>query len=148
MKLDGTDFGGDTTVIDQGKTVGIPLNRFQERGIFFEEVYAVSGDGFADVNPNATGLFNAFSPSNTFSMFNENTIDFSFVQPSSHTTSAVDAESRGFGAIFLNVETPNTTSIEYFHGDQSLGKFFVPVGAQGAAGISGRAVQQSGGHPR
>ncbi len=137
VKLDGTDFGGDTTVIDAGKTVGIPLNRFQERGIFFEEVYAVSGDGFADVNPSATGLFPAFSASNTFSMFNENTIDFSFVKPSSHTTSAVDAENSGFGAIFLNVQTPNTTSIEYFHGNESLGKFYVPVGTQGQAEFLG-----------
>ena len=137
VKLDGTDFGGDTTVINPGKTVGIPLNRFQERGIFFEEVYGVSGDGFADVNPNAAGLLNAFSPSNTFAMFNENTIDFSFVNPSSHTTTPVEGASRGFGAVFLNVETPNSTSIELFHGNQSLGKFFVPVGTQGQAEFLG-----------
>lgn len=136
VKLDGTDFGGDTTVIDSGKTVGIPLNRFQERGIFFEQVYAVSGDGFVSVNPNATGLFPAFSPNNTFAMFNENTIDFSFVQPSSHTTTAIDAETRGFGAIFLNVQTSDT-SIEYFHGDESLGKFIVPAGTQGQAEFLG-----------
>ena len=137
VKLDGTDFGGDTTVIDPGKTVGIPLNRFQERGMFFKEVYAVSGDGFADVNPSTAGLFNAFSPSNTFAMFNENTIDFSFVKPSVHTTAPVDAESRGFGAIFLNVQKANTTSIELFHGDESLGTFYVPVGTQGQAEFLG-----------
>jgi hypothetical protein len=131
VKLDGTDFGGSTTVINQGKTVGIPLNRFQERGVSFAQVYAVSNDGFADVNPAAAGLFHAFSPNNTFVMFNDNAIDFSFVQPSSHTTSPVPAEARGFGAIFLNVQTPNTTSIEFFHGSQSLGKFFVPVGTAG-----------------
>ena len=84
VKLDGTDFGGgaNTTVINLNKTVGIPLNRFQAQGTFFEEVYAVSGDGFTDVNPNVTGLFPAFSPSNTFAMFNDNTIDQSFVLPS------------------------------------------------------------------
>src|SRR5262249_37179028 len=69
VKLDGTDFGGppNTTVIDQGKTVGIPLDRFQERGVFFGAIYAVStdqqpGGAFADVNPGAAGLFNSFSP--------------------------------------------------------------------------------------
>src|SRR5207302_8621331 len=54
---------------------------------------------------------------------------FSFVLPSAHNTTPVQAASRGFGAIFLDVETPNTTSIEYFNGTTSLGKFFVPVGA-------------------
>jgi hypothetical protein len=129
VKLDGTDFNGNTTVISQGTTVGIPINRFQSRGIEFEEVYAVSGDGFATVAPQTKGLFPAFSPNNTFTMFNENTIDFRFVLASDPTTSPRPAVSRGFGAIFINVRLPNTTSIEYFNGDSSLGKFFVPAGA-------------------
>jgi hypothetical protein len=133
VKLDGTDFGGgaNTTVIDPNKTVAIPLNRFQAQGTFFEEVYAVSGDGFADVNPNAAGLFPAFSPANTFAMFNENTIDQSFVLPGPNGSTPTLAATRGFGAIFINNEVASTSSIEYFHGDQSLGKFFVPVGAKG-----------------
>src|SRR5262249_18194952 len=40
----------------------------------------------------------------------------------------------GFGAVFLNVELPNTTSIEYFDGGgNSLGKFFVPPTGKGGA---------------
>ena len=135
VKLDGTDFGGgaNTTVINTNKTVGIPLNRFQGQGTFFEEVYAVSGDGFTDVNPNVTAaLFPAFSPTNTFAMFNDNTIDQSFVLPSATGTTPALAGTRGFGAIFINNQVANTSSIEYFHGDLSLGKFFVPVsGTQG-----------------
>jgi hypothetical protein len=128
VKLDGTDFNGDTTVINKGTTVGIPINRFQSRGVEFEEVYAVSGDGFSTVNPHAHGLFPAFSPKNTFTMFNENTIDFRFVLASDPATDPRPAISRGFGAIFLNVRLPDTTSIEYFNGDTSLGKFFVSPG--------------------
>jgi hypothetical protein len=135
VKLDGTDFGGNTTVIVPNKTVGIPINRFQNVGVIFEEVYAVSGDGFKSVNPNVNAanppLFPAFSPNNTFAMFNENTIGLSFVLPSAPTTTPVPAATRGFGAVFLNVTEPNTSSIEYFAGDRSLGKFFVPVGTQG-----------------
>jgi hypothetical protein len=133
VKLDGTDFGGgpNTTVIDLNKTVGIPLNRFQTQGVFFEEVYAVSGDGFTDVNPNVTGLFPAFSPKNVFAMFNENTIDFDFIVPSAAGSAPALGASRGFGAIFLNNEVANASSIELFHGAESLGKFFVPVGTQG-----------------
>jgi uncharacterized protein (TIGR03118 family) len=138
VKLDGTDFNGNTTVIDPNHVVGIPINRFQNVGVNFEEVYAVSGPAaptdastFTTVNPSVTNLFKAFSPTETFAMFGENTIDFSFVLASSPTSTPVPAASRGFGAIFLNVQTPNTTSIEYFNGDVSLGKFFVPVGTAG-----------------
>jgi hypothetical protein len=129
VALDGGDFGGNTVVIATDKTVGIPLNRFESRGVFFEEVYAVSGDGFATVNPGAAGLFPAFSPSNTFAMFNDNSIDLRFVLAASPDTTPVPAATRGLGVIFRNVRTLNGTAIEYFNGALSLGKFFVPVSA-------------------
>src|SRR5207302_5920819 len=94
-------------------------------------------DGFTSVNPNAAGLFPAFSPTRTFAMFNDNTIDMSFVVPSAATTTPIQGVTRGFGAIFLNVELPNTSSIEYFNGNTSLGKFFVPVGGHGQASFLG-----------
>lgn len=142
VKLDGTDFGGNTFMIDAGHTVGIPVNRFQDRGVQFQEVYAVSSDlgqngSFTDVNANVAGLFPSFSASNAFAMFNDNTIDLTFVQPGSPATSPVSAGTHGFGAIVRNVQVPNTTSIQYFHGDQSLGKFFVLPGTQGQAEFLG-----------
>jgi hypothetical protein len=131
VAVDGTDFGGNTTVIVPNKTVGIPINRFQTQGSLFETIYAVSADGFQSVNPDVAAaspaLFPSFSPTKTFAMFNDNTIDFSFILPSAANTAPVDAGSRGFGAIFENVRLPNTTSIEYFDGNISLGKFFVPT---------------------
>lgn len=132
VAVDGKDSGGppNTTVISLGNTVGIPNDRFQNLGISFEEVYAVSSDGFATVNPNAAGLFPAFSPKNTFAMFNDNTIGFSFTTPTARGSLPAPAASRGFGAVFLNVTEANTTSIEYFAGSHSLGKFFVPVGGK------------------
>jgi len=133
VKLDGTDFGGDTTVIVPNKVVGIPINRFEIQGAIFEEVYAVSGDGFKSVNGNVNTaspeLFPAFSPTNTFAMFNDNTIGQSFVFASAANLSPQPAATRGFGAIFLNVRIAGLTFIEYFNGTRSLGKFFVPVGA-------------------
>ncbi|MFL5338898.1 MAG: TIGR03118 family protein [Gemmataceae bacterium] len=144
VELDGTDFGGNTTVIDPGHVVGIPINRFQERGVQFDSVYAVSGPAsptdastFSTVNPSVSNLFPAFSPANTFAMFNDHTLDIDFVLASSHTSAPVLAATRGFGAIFRNVELANSTSIEYFNGDTSLGKFFVPVGAAGQAEFLG-----------
>jgi len=128
VALNNTDFGGNVTVIDNNKTVGIAVNRFQARGALFEEVYAVSGDGFASVNPGTAGQFPAFSPTKTFAMFNDTSIGMSFVFASNPATAPIQAGTRGFGAIFLDVETANTSSIEYFNGSTSLGKFFVPVG--------------------
>jgi hypothetical protein len=130
VKTDGTDSaaGPNSTVVIASKTVGIPLDRFQGQGTFFLDIYAVSGDGFTDVNPNVTSTtLQAFSTPNTFAMFNDNTIDQAFVLASVPGTSPVLAGTRGFGAIFINNQVANTSSIEYFHGDQSLGKFFVPA---------------------
>jgi len=140
VKVDGTDFGGNTTVIVPNKIVGIPLNRFETQGVFFEDVYAVSVDGFKSVNANVNAaspaLFPAFSPTNTFAMFNDNGIGLSFVLAAGANTSPQPAATRGFGAIFLNVRISGT-SIEYFNGARSLGKFSVPVGTQGQAEFLG-----------
>jgi hypothetical protein len=145
VKVDGTDNvagPGSTTVITPGHTVGIPLDRFQGQGVFFGAVYAVSNDGFADVNPNVAGLLPAFSPSNTFAMFNDNGIDFKFVAPSATNTALVSAASRGFGAVFENVEQPGTT-IQYFHNDTLLDTVDVPVsGTPGAQEFAGELFTQ------
>jgi uncharacterized protein (TIGR03437 family) len=129
--LDGTDNGGNTTVIVQGKITGIPINRFQNRGVLFKEVTAVSNDGFLSANSTVTGQFPAFSPANTFMAIGSNQIEVNFVLVSAATTTPVPASTRGFGVIFVDVEQANTSSIEYFNGSTSLGKFFVPVGPSG-----------------
>jgi hypothetical protein len=137
VKVDGTDSVAgphSTTVITPGHTVGIPLNRFQGQGVFFGAVYAVSNDGFVDVNPNVSGLFPAFSTPNTFAMFNDNGIDFKFVQASTPNTAPVNAASRGFGAIFLNVQQPGTT-ITYLNGNKVLDTLNVPTNASAGAAI-------------
>jgi hypothetical protein len=129
VALDGTDFDGNTVVVVANKVVAIPRNRFEARGALFEEVYAVSNDSFTSVNPGASGLIPAFSPSNTFAMFNDNTIGLDFILPAMPPAAPAPAATRGFGAIFRNPQIANTTSIEYFNGSQSLGKFFVPSSA-------------------
>src|SRR5947209_16607091 len=135
VAVDGTDFGGNTENISPNKTVGIPTNRFLTQGVFFDAIYAVSGDGFKSLNSNVNAaspaLFPSFSPTKTFAMFNDNGIGFSFVLAAGANTSPQPAATRGFGAIFFNVRIANTTSIEYFNGTRSLGKFVVPVGSQG-----------------
>jgi hypothetical protein len=136
VKLNSSDFPG-TEVINNNETIGIPINRFQTRGVSFETVYAVSGDGFVDVNPSVAGLTNFFSPSNTFAMFNTNDIDLSFVVPSTASNAVAPAATRGFGAIFINNQIAGTSSIEYFNGTQSLGTFFVPPTGAGQTSFLG-----------
>jgi hypothetical protein len=137
VKTDGTDSaaGPNSTVVITNHTVGIPLNRFQGQGLFFGAVYAVTNDGFTDVNPSVAGLFPAFTPPNTFAMFNDNGIDFKFVTPASPLTPPVSAASRGFGAIFLNVQQAGATTIQYFHGATLLDTLTVPVNT-----LPGKAV--------
>ena len=141
VKVDGSDAvsgPNSTTVITPGHTVGIPLSRFEGSGVYFGAVYAVSNDGFVDVNQNVAGLLPAFSTPSTFAMFNDNGIDFKFVAAASPNTTPVSAVSRGFGAIFLNVEQPNTTTIQYFHGSTLLDTLNVPVeGTPGAPVFAG-----------
>lgn len=139
VRLDGTDANPATSIIDAGKTVAIPVDRFRAAGAVYAAPYAVSGDGFASLNPATAGQFPAFTPSNTFAMFDATPGEFddrfiaqSFVLPGTGTA----AGTRGFGAIFADVELLGTSSIEYFgrnaSGDRvSLGKFDVPVGPSG-----------------
>jgi len=137
VRLDGTDFNNNTTVIVADKIAGIPVNRFQARGVVNDEVLAVSGDGFVSSNAGVANQFNAFSPSNSFAAFNSNQYGVKFALASDPATTPIPAATRGFGAVFLDVEQENTSSIEYFNGSVSLGKFFVPVGASGQAQFLG-----------
>lgn len=136
VKLDGTDANPNTKIIDTGKTVQIPVDRFKNFGAIFADPYTVSGDGFATVNPGTAGQFPAFSVNNIFAMFDakdgqfeDRNIQQSFVLPNTNTK----AGTRGFGAIFVDVEKDNSSSIEYFGknaaGDKiSLGKYYVKPG--------------------
>lgn len=129
--LDGSDFNNNTTVIAANKITGIPGNRFQARGVIFNGITAVANDGFVSANPGVANQFPAFSPANTFASFNSNKVEVSFALASAPATTPVQGAARGFGVIFLDVEEANTTSIEYFNGTVSLGKYFVPPGASG-----------------
>jgi hypothetical protein len=150
VKTNGTDSaaGPNSTTVITSNTVGIPLDRFQGSGVYFGAIYAVSaadssGFTFTNTNANVSGLFPPFSTPNTFAMFNDNGIDFKFVAASATNTDITNAASRGFGAVFLNVEMANTTSIQYFNGNTLLDTVFAPVGGKGAAVFVGELFPSS-----
>ncbi len=90
------------------------------------EVSANAADGpvrFGNIDPNYPSLFQVFSPQKLFTAINSNIVDVDFFVPGS----SVAALTRGFGAVFTDVDLPNTTSLTFFGANnQPLGTFFVP----------------------
>lgn len=95
-------------------------------------VFATPGTGFQvsanAVNPTSTpiefgnidasypSLFRTFSAQRLFTSLGSNVLDVSFFVPGSTTP----ALTRGFGAVFTDVDLANTTSLQFFGIDNSL----------------------------
>ncbi len=129
VKLDGTDFGGATTTIVPGKTVAIPANRFQARGVRFGVPTAVSGDALLGTNPTVGDHFPAFSVANIFAPIGTNQVTVTFVVPSNPAaiTSPDAAGVSAFGVVFLDVNSALGSTVEFFSGATSVGKFDAPA---------------------
>ena len=84
--------------------------------------FRVSNDNFKEINSNAAGQFRAFSGNRTFANVSKNAWEI-VVQKAGQLT---PASARGFGAVFSDVDQSNSTALEFFNGEKSLGKFFVP----------------------
>ena len=81
---------------------------------------------FGNINPSYTTTFATFSPERLFTSLGSNIYDVTFFLPGTNTPGLVT----GFGAVFTDVDLPNTTSIQYFDPlGASLGTFFVPAAA-------------------
>jgi hypothetical protein len=135
VKLDGSDPG--TKTIFPNHVVTIPDDRYATRGIDLRAPIAVAGDGFLSVNPFVSGLFPAFSARNVVAPFSGNTLKLDVVAPTAPGTTPQPALTSGFGAVFLNVKIPNSTSIEYLSGDTVVGRVFAPVGGIGQPSFVG-----------
>jgi hypothetical protein len=90
------------------------------------EVSANAADGpvrFDNINPTYSALFQVFSAQKVFTPINSNVVDVNFFIPGT----TVPALTRGFGAVFTDVDLSNTTSLAFFGAsNQLLGTFFVP----------------------
>lgn len=79
---------------------------------------------FGDINPTYVNTFKTFSAQRLFSPIGSNIVDMFFFVPGS----ATPALSRGFGAVYSDVDTVQNTSFEYFDvNGASLGAFNTPV---------------------
>lgn len=115
------DFMNDT---DPGALPG------NQRGLVYEAdaPFQVSNSNFAEVNPDAAPQFGAFSGSQIFTNVGSDLWDVGFELPGQNVAASV----QGFGIVFADVDLKNNTSLEFFEGGKSLGKFFAPVQKDGS----------------
>ncbi len=122
------DGGGSATSPAPTPFTGFQLNR--------GALFTTPGTGFVQAPPsglattfnNVTYTFTTFSPLRLFSPVGSNITDVHFFRPGTETPATVNA----FGAVFTDVDLPESTSIEYFSPEgESLAKLFVPPAKDG-----------------
>lgn len=92
----------------------------------FATNFWVNNNDFASTDPSNADQFDAFSGANIFAYIgsgNKCITEAVFRVPGTTTEATV----KGFGVVFSDVDKVNTTSIEYFSENGSLGKFYAPV---------------------
>jgi hypothetical protein len=83
---------------------------------------------FGDVNPSYSDEFVTFSEERLFSPIGSNLVDLTFTVPGTDTP----AVTRGFGAVYTDIDAEENTAFEYFDADdESLGQFAAPVSEGG-----------------
>jgi hypothetical protein len=83
---------------------------------------------FGDLNPSYSDEFKTFSEERLFSPVGSNLVDLRFFVPGTDIT----AVTRGFGAVYTDIDSAENTAFEYFDADRnSLGQFAAPVSEGG-----------------
>lgn len=96
----------------------------------------LDSSNFADLDPSYADEFIPFSKKKSIVSVHSNTSEIVFKVPGTNT----DASVKGFGIVFLDVDDANSTYLEFFDGNKSLGIFKAPVRNQ-AGGFSFLGVQ-------
>lgn len=122
-------------VPDEYMNAGIPKTFFNATGTGDPDsrkrgfAYASDGDfrisnaGFSTIEPTLAEQLSAFSGAKIFANISSDAWHTEFQVAGENKAAAVN----GFGAVFIDVDIANVSSLEYFSGDISLGKFFVPL---------------------
>jgi hypothetical protein len=98
---------------------------------------------FGNINPTYTTTFQQFSAQRLFTALGTNVVDVNFVLPGT----SVSATVRGFGAIFSDVDTVGSTSLQLIdQNNVSLGTFNAPAlgGGLSFVGVSSNAGERIG----
>lgn len=108
-------FGATDAAAPNGRKRGLVMNNTVS--------FRVDTTGFSEIDPSYATQFKAFSPKRAFMSLESNISTAFFKVPGTNT----DAFIRGFGVIFSDVDDPNSTKLEFFSGNKSLGVFKAPV---------------------
>ena len=113
----------------------MPATQFQNRGVLFSTPgsgFQVSADSsnptstpieFENLSAGNSTIFTTFSAQRLFTALDSNITDVTFVVPGS----SVSAYTTGFGVVFTDVDTANSTSLQFFDlSNNPLGTFFAP----------------------
>jgi len=98
----------------------------RKRGLFYVNPgagFRVDTSFFADIEPSYANQFTTFSRRRLFSPVGTNVTEINFKIAGTNT----DAFVRGFGLVLVDVDDPNSTYLEFFNGNKSLGVFKAPV---------------------
>ena len=111
--------------VDFFNPVGPQAPVTNQRGLIYSAAgnFQVSKNNFANVNAEAAGQFSNFTGDKSFANISSSLWDVEF-QVAGKTEAAFV---KGFGIVFTDVDQPNSTSMEFFSEERSLGKFFVPA---------------------
>lgn len=94
-----------------------------QRGITYTPgTFVASNNSFESVNSEASTEFGSFSGNNAFANTTAKQWDVKFQKAGTAQAASVDA----FGAVFVDVDEENSTAVEFFEDEKSIGKFFVP----------------------
>jgi hypothetical protein len=110
---------------------------FNTPGVGFQvSAGAASGTSilFGNINPLYTLEFQTFSAQRVFTAIGSNVTDVNFFVPGSNAA----ALTRGFGAVFADVDLATSTSLTFFDSaNASMGTFFVPASANSGLSFLG-----------
>lgn len=97
----------------------------RKRGLVMNNstTFRVDTTAFSEIEASYATQFKAFSPKRAFADAVNNVSTAFFKVPGTNT----DAFIRGFGVIFSDVDNANSTTLEFFSGNKSLGVFKAPV---------------------
>jgi len=97
----------------------------RQRGLVYSAggEFRVSSANFAEVNSQAASQFAAFSGNKTFANISSNLWEVGFDVAGESRAATI----KGFGVVLSDVDLANSTSLEFFNDQKSLGKFFAPA---------------------
>jgi hypothetical protein len=98
----------------------------RKRGLVYTNTgtsFRVDSTSYSEIDASYATEFKPFSGKRLFAYMGSNISEATFKVPGTNT----DASVKGFGLVFSDVDDANSTFVEYFNGNKSLGVFKAPT---------------------